>query len=104
MFMEEQLSSCCFGIFVGECFHTLLGFSKKRTPLMKVYDEGLRRILRELDITKLIKNVKNMRTFIKQKFRNDPDLIKIEHHRKNVIFLDDSSDAPDSGKKQEVPF
>jgi hypothetical protein len=77
----------------------LLGFSKKRTPLMKVYDEGLSRILRELDITKLIKSVKNMRTIIKLKFRNDPDLLKIEHHRKNVIFLDDSSDAPDTEKK-----
>lgn len=65
---------------------------------MKIYDEGVRRILRELDITKLIKSVKTTRAMIKMKFANDPDFLHLEHHRKNVIFLDDSSDVPEMGK------
>ena len=71
---------------------------------MKVYDEGLKRILHELDITKLIKSVKNTRAMIKMKFQNDPDLINIQHYKKNAIYLDDSSDAPVKEKKQNIPL
>jgi hypothetical protein len=45
-----------------------------------------------------------MRTFINLKFRNDPNLIKIEHHRKIEIYLDDSSDAPDTKKNRKCHF
>ena len=41
---------------------------------------------------------------IKMKFQNDPDLINIQHYKKNAIYLDDSSDAPIKEKKQNIPL
>ena len=59
---------------------------------MKAYDLGYKKIMRELDITKLIKSIKNVRNIMKKKFKNDNDLLTIQHDSKNMIYLDISSD------------
>jgi hypothetical protein len=46
--------------------------------------------MRELDVTKLVKTVINLRTIIKKKFKNDPYLLTIQHNRKKVLYLDES--------------
>lgn len=99
MYLESVVSGCCWGLLVGECLHPCLGFKKKRTSHMKVYDEGYRRIMDGLDVTKLLKRVTEARAMIKMKFRKDPDFIKLPSHRKHVIFLDESPDSHDSGKE-----
>jgi hypothetical protein len=44
---------------------------------MKAYDLGYKKIMHELDITKLIKSIKNVRNIMKKKFKNDNDLLTI---------------------------
>ena len=97
MYFEGFVSNFLGGLFVGECLHPCLGFKSKRTAHMKFYEEGYKNIMQELDITKLIKSIKNTRAMIKLKFKDDPDFIKLNFYRKNVIYLDESPDSHDSG-------
>jgi hypothetical protein len=58
--------------------------------------------MKELDITKLIKSIKNTRAMIKLKFKDDLDFIKLNCYRKKVIYLDESPDSHDSGAENWI--
>jgi hypothetical protein len=77
MFIEKTISSFCCGICLGECLHSFFNIKKKRTAFMKAYDLGYKKIMHELDITKLIKSIKNVRNIMKKKFKNDNDMLTI---------------------------
>ena len=58
---------------------------------MKLFEVGIEKINAELDILKLIKNMKNLKIIMKNKFMNDEkELFYIYHHEKNIIDLDNS--------------
>jgi hypothetical protein len=44
---------------------------------MKVYNIGYEKLMKELDVKKLIKTIINLRTIVKKKFNNDPYLLTI---------------------------
>ena len=55
-----------------ECFHAMCGLKKKRTKLMKLYEVGHDRYEKEVDVIRLIKNLKAMRILLKGEFLGDP--------------------------------
>ena len=63
--------------------------------MAKLYDTCQDKIDQELDVVKIIRNLKNLRIVTKQYIINDPFMkLMIEHDKKNYINLD-SDDSYD---------
>jgi hypothetical protein len=58
LYLDNFLSKFCEGLFVGECFHKIIGMKKKRTQLMFLFDKGEQDIEKHLDIIKIIRTIK----------------------------------------------
>ena len=72
LYFENFLSQFLGGLLMCECFHAMCGLKKKRTKLMKLYQVGHDRYEKEVDVIRLIKNLKAMRILLKGEFLGDP--------------------------------
>ena len=61
--------------------------------LQRLYQAGEERLEEELNIVKIIKNLKNLRILTKNKFIDPKTQVLINHDIKNIINLDESSDG-----------
>lgn len=68
LFWENVFSDFCCGIFLCECFVQ----NPKRSKLAKLYDICQDKIDAELDVVKIIKNLKNLRIIAKTNIVKDP--------------------------------
>ena len=90
LFWENLFSDICCGIFLCECCVQ----NPKRSKLAKLYDVCQDKIDAELDVVKIIRNLKNLRIIAKNNIAKDPIMkIQIEHNEKNFVNLD--SDGAD---------
>jgi hypothetical protein len=91
LYFENTVATWCFGVLLCECFHGVCRLKRKRTKLMAMYELGSAKLEKELDVIKLIRSMKNMRIYLKSKFLGDlKEVIRLEHHKKNLLPLDDS--------------
>ena len=61
---------------------------------MKIYDYGYHRINSELNIVKLMNNLRNLKILIKHSFAQEPLIWdQVKHSSKNIINLEDSDPA-----------
>jgi len=65
---------------------------KERTKLQKLYEVGQEKLEVEMDIVKIIKNLKFLRILMKQYVADEEMQFKIRHDPKNVIDLDAPTD------------
>ena len=98
LYWENIFGDFCCGIFLCECCQS----NPKRSKLAKLYDTCQDKIDAELDVVKIIKNLKKLRIITKNHILNDPAMRhEIEHDEKNLInldsddFVDTCSKAPD---------
>jgi len=70
------------------CFQNCRCFGKK-SKLKKLIKVGLERMEKDMNIERLIKNLRNIKIFFKlSQFLNNEDKFKIQYNHKNVINLD----------------
>ena len=53
-----------------------------------LYKLGKERIQKELDISKLVKNLRNLKILVKNSFLNEKIGFMIYHSRKNILDID----------------
>jgi hypothetical protein len=53
-----------------------------------LYKLGKERIQKELDISKLVKNLRNLKILVKNSFLNEKIGFMIYHSRKNILEID----------------
>ena len=53
-----------------------------------LYKLGKKRIQKELDISKLVKNLRNLKILVKNSFLNEKIGFMIYHSRKNILDID----------------
>ena len=68
----------------------------KNHKLVKLYRQGQHKIESATDIEKVIKDIKDLRTYMHSFFVKKDQLFLIEHNRKNIIHLDSSLDNDSS--------
>jgi hypothetical protein len=61
-----------------------------RNKLRRLYQKSQEKIEQQMDITKILENIKDAKIFMKQKFLNKTELFNIEHNNRNLIRLDSS--------------
>ena len=85
LYWENIFGDFCCGIFLCECCQS----NPKRSKLAKLYDTCQDKIDAELDVVKIIKNLKKLRIITKNHILKDPVMkFEIEHDQKNLINLD----------------
>ena len=64
---------------------------EKRNNMMKLYNEGKRRIDRDLNVIRLVKNLNILKIFITNNLMNDKVRWQVAHCDKNIINIDTES-------------
>jgi len=97
--MDNYISSICYGIVRCECHRN----KKYQTTYQKMYDVGTSKIEAELDVLKIIKNLKNLKILSNIMFLKDKKLkVQVNHNRKNIIDLEEESHSEESdGNKSD---
>ena len=69
-----------------------------------MYNKSSDKLEKEFNIVKIIKNLKDLRILIKNKFIDDLTKFQINHNTKNIIDLEDtsSSGSNDHFKKNDI--
>jgi hypothetical protein len=82
----------------------------RKSRLWRLYQKSTEKIEGQLDIAKILENIKDAKIFMKQKFLNKTEQFNIEHNNRNLVRLDssfseetseDSSTSKDSGEEKE---
>ena len=69
----------------------------------KVYKLGKERMIKELDVSKLVKNLRFLKILVKNSFLNEKINFMIYHSRKNILNLDDENkEAFNKNLKEEI--
>lgn len=68
---------------------------RKREKLQKLFEQSQKRIDDELDIVKVIKNIRVFKILLKTFLLNDNIKFEIAHQRKNIIDLEESEQLDD---------
>ena len=66
---------------------------KKKHQLKKLYHASEQKLECQFNIIKIIKSLKDIKIFIKNKFLDDFTKFQIDHNKKNVIDLEDTSSS-----------
>lgn len=66
---------------------------KRREKFLKLYNKGQDRIDAELDIVKIMKNLRNIKILMRNSFMDDEIKYQITHARKNLLNIDTSSES-----------
>ena len=90
LFVLNFVSTSFGGLLVGKC----CGYERKLTKVERLYAKGCDRIDQELNVIKIIKNLKSLRIVMKE-FVDKKTLLQINHNRRNIIEIDSSD--PDAG-------
>ena len=62
-----------------------------------MFEVGAAKIHTELDVVKVIRNLKNLRTIMKTQLMKDEDMLKILHNDNNIIDMDVSPCSSENG-------
>ena len=92
------------------CFAKSCKVFRPQRKLLRLFNQGKDKIQYELNIIKIIKNLKDLRILVKNKFLDDETRLQIKHNQKNIINIEStSSDNSDDGhhhhcQEQEEPI
>ena len=93
LFIQNYLSTCWNGYL--HC--PRLGVKKgKRNKLQKLFEAGEQKLEMELNLVKIIKNLKKLRFITKSQLVDHKTELLLKHNHKTVINLD-SSDCSEGG-------
>jgi len=80
------------------------GFWKNRDLFVKLQKEGTDRIDKELDILRLIKNLRNMKILLRNSIMDDKAKFWVNHSDKKIIDLDGNSKTDQSNDNADQPL
>lgn len=58
---------------------------------MKLFDKATEKVDKELNVVKVIRNLRNLKILVKHTFMNDEMKEEIKYSNKNIIDLEESS-------------
>ena len=93
--------------FGGGCLYcSCFGRKRARTQLQRMYESGSDRLDEELDIVKIIRNLKNLRILMKSHIitKKKALMYQIIHDDKNVINLDQTYSSCEAADKEDDSF
>jgi hypothetical protein len=61
------------------------------SKLIKLFDKASEKIVKELNVVKVIRNLRNLKILVKNTFMNDEMKEEIKYSNKNIIDLEESS-------------
>ena len=96
LFIQNYLSSCWKGYLNCPKFGVIKG---KRNKLQKLFSAGEEKLEMELNLVKIIKNLKKMRFITKNMLLDRKTELLINHNPKTVINLDSSDMSENSDDK-----
>ena len=74
--------------------------------MKRLYERGEENLEKEMDIVKIVRNLRNLKIFIKKYIVDEETLEMIKHSDKNIIHIDstseESSSSSSSSKAQPV--
>ena len=76
----------------GMCVGAWCGCRCKKHVTQKIYEVGEDRIDMELDIIKIVRNLKNLRIYLKREMTDDLKMLKIIHDDQNIIYCDSADE------------
>ena len=88
-----QVTSLFFANIFKDCYPTI-----NDNKLWRLFRQGQGRIDREFDIVKIIKNLRNIRIYMRQNHFDPKTKILIANQRKNLIDIDSPSSSDTSEK------
>ena len=75
LYLENYFHNFGWGIlYCGWC-----GCTRKKSTMQKIFEIGEDRIDMELDMIKIVRNLKNMRIFMKHQVQDDTQMLKLIH-------------------------
>ena len=84
LYLENYFHNFGWGIlYCGWC-----GCTRKKSVMQKIFEIGEDRIDMELDMIKIVRNLKNLRVFLKKTVTDDTQMLKLIHDDQNVIYCD----------------
>ena len=72
---------------------------KKSVKLRKLYSEGRSRILKDLNLVKLVRNLKRMKNLMKNSLMTKQIEFELVHNFKNVIDIDSAEQENDDASE-----
>ena len=60
----------------------------KREKLLRLYEQSNEKLEKELDVDKLLKQLRDLRIYAKSQVLSSREKFQIQYHHKNVIDLD----------------
>ena len=79
--------------FLG-CLFCKCARKTKDNQLLKLYENGSKRLKNDLSVERIIKNLRDMRILLKSKFLDHDTLFEIQFNHKNVINLEEDENGP----------
>lgn len=93
-----DLKSSCF-LYIQNTFTDWFGcLFSRRTKLQKLYEIGSEKLEGEMNIVKIIKNLKFLRVLMKKHLADENLQFEIRHDPKNVIDLDAKTEESEPEK------
>jgi len=69
----------------------------RKDKLRILYKKGSDQIEKDMDIVKIVRDIKQMKIFIKNKFFDKVTKFQLMHNRRNIIDLEDTSSCSSCG-------
>ena len=58
----------------------------------KLYDDGVQKLTNELNVVKIVKNLRHLKILLKDTIINSDVKYQLEHAQKNIIYIDEQDE------------
>jgi len=71
---------------------------------VRLYNKGWSKLHNDFGLDRIIKRLRDIKLLVKAKYMDDRDGFCIQHHGRNIIYLDDPNDITSDALKEAVPL